>query len=123
MWAILKTLLAQWAIWKLLLRSVGSLAWLIPLGLILKAVGLPALMLLAVLALPLFLVLVVLGLPIILVVIMGGLLLSATMALVSLGVAALKIAVPVVLVWVVLRWLLSSRHEPPPPQAKPADAT
>lgn len=123
MWAILKTLLAQWAIWKLLLRSVGSLAWLIPLGLILKAVGLPALVLLAVLALPLLLVLLVLGLPIILVVIMGGLLLSATMALVSLGVAALKIAVPVILVWVVLRWLLSSRHEPPQPPAKPADAT
>lgn len=114
MWALLKSLLTQLAIWKLLLKSLGSLAWLVPLAFILKAVGLPVLMLLAVLALPLLLVLLVIGLPIILVLMMGGVLLSLTMAVLSIGVAALKLAIPIALIWFVLRWLFKSRDDTPP---------
>lgn len=113
MWAILKVVFAQWAIWKLLLKSVGTLAWLVPLAFILKAVGLPILILLGVLALPLLLVLLVFGLPIILVLMMGGVLLTATMALLSFGVIVLKIAIPIAIIWVLLRWLFRSSGDAP----------
>ena len=102
MWAILKSLLTKLAIWKLLLKSLGSLAWLVPVAFLLKAIGLPALILLGVLALPLLLVLLVLGLPIILVFLMGGFLLSITMAVLSIGLVALKMAIPIAIVWFVL---------------------
>lgn len=121
MWAILKSLLTQLAIWKLLLKSLGSLAWLLPLAFILKAIGLPVLMLLAVLALPLLLLLFVIGLPIILVIMMGGALLSLTMVVLSIGVAALKIALPIALIWIVLRWLFKSRDDKPPMAEPPPD--
>ncbi len=122
MWAILKSLLTQLAIWKLLLKSLGSLAWLVPLAFILKAIGLPLLILLAVLALPLLLLLFVIGLPIILVIVMGGALLSLTMVVLSIGVAALKIAIPVALIWFVLRWFFKSRDDQPPMTSPPPAA-
>ena len=94
MWALLKSLLAQWAILKLLLKSVGSLTWLLPLAFLLKAVGLPLLLLLAMLAIPLVIVLVIIGLPIILVVVVGGALMTFTLWVVSMGLLALKVAIP-----------------------------
>ena len=123
MWAILKSLLTQLAIWKLLLKSLGSLAWLVPLAFILKAVGLPLLLLLGVLALPLLLLLLVIGLPIILVIMMGGILLSVTMAVLSIGLIALKIAIPIALVWFVLRWLFKPKGGTPPITPPPATAS
>ena len=36
MWALFKTLFAQWALFKILLRGFGSLAFLVPLALLLK---------------------------------------------------------------------------------------
>ena len=50
MWTLLKSLLTKWALFKVLLRTLGSLAWLIPIALILKAIGLPMLITLAILA-------------------------------------------------------------------------
>ena len=50
MWVLLKSLLAQWAIVKLVLKAFGSLGWLLPLAFVLKALGLPLLLLLAALA-------------------------------------------------------------------------
>lgn len=120
MWALLKTLLAQWAVLKLLLKSVGSLAWLLPLAFLLKAVGLPLLILLAVLAIPLVLVLVILGLPILLVVLAGGALLTMTMWIVSMGLVALKVAVPLLLLYWLLRWLW--RGNQPAPDTPSPDA-
>ncbi len=52
MWLLLKSLLAKWAILKLVLKAFGSLGWLLPIAFVLKALGLPFLLLLAVIALP-----------------------------------------------------------------------
>ena len=49
MWALLKSLLTKWAFFKVLLKALGSLAWLIPIAFVLKAIGLPFLLLLLVL--------------------------------------------------------------------------
>ena len=123
MWVLLKSLLAKWAILKLVLKAFGSLGWLLPLALVLKALGLPFLVLLAVLALPLLIVLALLGLPFLLVAIIGGTLVTLTLWIVSLGVMALKLAIPIVLVVALIRWM-SARGgdgEPvvstPPPDA------
>ncbi|MEO6447449.1 MAG: hypothetical protein ABIZ91_02790 [Gemmatimonadaceae bacterium] len=113
MWALLKSLLAQWAVLRLLLKSVGSLAWLLPLAFLLKAVGLPLLIMLAVLAIPLLIVLVILGLPILLVVLTGGALITMTMWLVSMGLVVLKVALPLVLLYWFVRWRTKGDHHPP----------
>ena len=105
MWTLLKSLLTKWALFKVLLRTLGSLAWLIPIAFVLKAIGLPVLILLAVLALPIFIVLAIIGLPIILVVVFGAMLLMGIFFLLSLGLVALKIAIPVMLVVYLVRWL------------------
>lgn len=108
MWALLKSLLAQWAIIKLVLKALGSLGWLLPLALVLKALGLPLLLLLAALALPLIVVLAVLGLPVLLVVLVGGALVTLTMWIVGIGLVALKVAIPLVLLYWTMRWLFRS---------------
>ena len=112
MWVVLKSLLAKWAILKLVLKAFGSLGWLLPLAFILKALGLPFLIMLAVLALPLLLVLAVIGLPVLLVVLVGGSLVTVTMWIVSIGVVALKLAIPLVLAYWVLTWMLGRRDGP-----------
>ena len=108
MWALLKALLAKWALLKLLLKALGSLAWLLPVAFLLKALGLPVLILLAVLALPVFLVLALVGLPLMFVLIAGILLLVGFFFLLSLGIALLKIVIPIVLVVWLLRWLFGN---------------
>jgi hypothetical protein len=125
MWALIKSLLLKWSLFKILLKSLGSLAWLIPVAFILKAIGIPALMLLAVLALPLILVLVMLGLPLLLIVIVGGGLLMVTFWIVSIGLVALKIALPIILVFWVVRWLTRRNGDEhrPPDVIRPEDAT
>ena len=105
MWLLLRSLLTKWALFRLLLKSLGSLAWLLPLAFILKAIGLPILVLLAILALPLLILLAVIGLPIILVMVVGGTLLTFTMWILSIGMVALKIALPIILVVWFVRWL------------------
>ena len=73
MWTFLKGLLVQWAILKLLLKSLGSLGILVPLAFLLKLIGLKLIAVLGILALPLLIVLAIIGLPFILVFLMGGL--------------------------------------------------
>lgn len=107
MWVLLKSLLAKWAILKLVLKAFGSLGWLLPLAFVLKALGLPFLILLAVLALPIIIVLAVIGLPLLLVIAVGGVLLTLTMWIVGIGLAALKLAIPLLLMYWVLRWMFS----------------
>lgn len=106
MWALLKSLLAQWALFKLLLQALGKLAWLVPVAFLLKAVGLPVLILLAVSALPVFFVLALVGFPAMAVLVLGIVLLLGLFALLSIGIAVLKIVVPIVLVVWLVRWLL-----------------
>jgi hypothetical protein len=119
MWSLLKSLLLKWAALRALLRILGSLGWLLPLALVLKAVGLPVLMLLAVLALPIIIVLAVIGLPFLLIFVVGGALLAFIMWVVSLGLMALKIALPIVLVVWVIRWFLRNGEERGPGTATP----
>ncbi len=109
MWTILKSLIAKLALFKVLLRTLGSLAWLVPIAFILKAIGLPMLLLLLMLALPIFIVLALIGLPFLLVFVVGGLLIAGFFVLLSLGVAALKIAIPIMLIVWFVRWLTRDR--------------
>lgn len=119
MWVLLKSLLAKWAIVKLVLKAFGSLGWLLPLAFVLKALGLPFLIMLAVLALPLLLVLALIGLPLLLVVVLGGAMVTFTLWIVSIGVLALKIAIPVLIAFWLLRWMTTrgddSGRVPPTP--------
>ncbi len=125
MWALLKSLLLKWSLFKLLLKSLGSLAWLIPVAFVLKAIGLPVLIVLGILALPLIIILMVIGLPLLFIVIVGGGLLMVTFWIVSLGLMALKIALPIILIFWVIRWLFRRNGDGhrPPDVTRPDDAT
>lgn len=112
MWVLLKSLLTKWAILKLVLKGFGSLGWLLPLAFILKAFGLPFLAMIAILALPLLLVLTVIGLPLLLVAFVGGILITGTMWIVGIGVAALKLAIPLILIYWVVRWMFGRGDGP-----------
>lgn len=113
MWILLKSLLAKWVMLKLVLKGLGSLGWLLPLAFILKAFGLPFLVMLAILALPLLLVLAVIGLPLLLVALVGGFLLTVTVWLVGLGIAAIKLVIPLLLLYWVARWMFGRGETPP----------
>lgn len=110
MWMLLRALLAQWAVRRLVLRSFGSLILLLPLAAFLKAIGWPLLVLLGVLAAPLLLALFVLGLPVLLVILMGAVLLALTGAVVTMGIVALKIAFVVAVVVLLVRFLRALRR-------------
>ena len=117
MWAMLKTLLVQGLLAKTLLRSFGWLAWLLPAGFLLKFIGLPLLAVLGTLGLPVLVLLFLIGLPIFAVIVVGGLLMSLVGVLLSLGIAVLKVAIPVLVVFWLLRWLF---RRPAPTSAAPA---
>ena len=90
------------------LFKLGGLAFLLPLALLLKTIGLPILIVLAVLALPVLIVLLLFGLPIFLVLILGSMLMGLIGMVLSIGVAALKFGLFVVLpIWLV--WTLVSK--------------
>ncbi|HEX9562454.1 MAG TPA: hypothetical protein VF981_00715 [Gemmatimonadaceae bacterium] len=114
MWVLLQSLLAKWAFFKILLKSLGSLAWLIPIAFILKFVGLPVLLVLAVLALPILVVLAIVGLPIMFAVAVGALLLVGLFALLSFGIAVLKIAIPIFIVYWLLKWVFRNGKKADP---------
>ncbi len=103
-------------------RTVGGVFGLlmllfVPLAGVLKVIGIPLLMVLLLLGAPLFLVLGAIGLPVLLVVGMGGALLLALGAFLTVGVIAIKIALPIFLVVWFIRWL--RRPRPPAPTVAP----
>lgn len=104
MWALLQSLLTKWALFRLLLKGLGSLAWLVPIAFILKFVGLPVLAVLAILALPVFVILAIVGLPIMFAFIAGILLLVGFFALLSFGIAVIKIAIPILIIYWLFKW-------------------
>jgi hypothetical protein len=115
MWSVLKWLATRLAVVRWLFKSVGGLAVLVPLALVLKAIGLPVLIVLGVLAFPVLLVLFIFGLPIFLVLLVGGAVLAFLATVLTLGLFALKIAVlvvlPLVLVWKLCAWMFRrSKH-------------
>src|SRR3990172_5120287 len=104
MGALLKSLLTKWELFKILLKGLGGFAWLIPIAFILKFIGLPVLMVLAILAAPVFIILAILGLPLMFVAVTGILLLVGLFAILAFGIAVLKIAIPIFIVYWLLRW-------------------
>ena len=104
MWSLITSLLTKWALFKLLLKTLGSMAWLIPVAFILKLVGLPVLIVLAILALPVFIILAIFGLPIMFIIIAGVLLLVGFFFMLSMGLLVLKIAIPIIIVYWLVRW-------------------
>ena len=108
MWSVISSLLAKYALLKLLLKTLGSLGWLVPLAFVLKLIGLPILIILGILAAPLLIVLAIIGLPLMFILIIGGVLLAGIFMLLSIGFAVLKIAVPIILIYWLLRWWFSN---------------
>jgi len=104
MWSLITSLLAKVALLKLLLKTLGSLGWLLPIAFVLKLVGLPVLIVLAILAAPIFIILAIIGLPIMFVIIAGVLLLVGFFFILSMGLLVLKIAIPILLVYWLIRW-------------------
>lgn len=112
MWSLLRTLVVQGFLARTALRSFGWLAWILPLGFLLKWVGLPILAVLGVIALPLLVLLAVVGLPIIVVVVFGGILLSIAGFVLTAGIAVLKVLIPLAIAFYVVRWLWRRSKEP-----------
>ena len=75
-----------------------------PLAGVLKVIGLPILIVLGVLGAPIFLLLAAIGLPVLVVVGFGGLLLLLVGGLLALGILAIKIALPIILIVWLVKW-------------------
>jgi hypothetical protein len=124
MWLLLKGLALRFVVG----RTVGGLlatllVVLVPLAGVLKVVGLPILMVLGVLGAPLFLLLGLVGLPILFVLAFGGLLLMFVGVLLAVGLFAIKIILPIVLIVWFVRWMFGRGEKGPvsdvPPPTTP----
>lgn len=141
MWSAIRWLVFQLAAIRWLFK-LGGLAFLIPIVLLLKAIGLPALAVLSIVAIPLLILLFLFGLPIFLVLMAGGAIMGLLSLVVTIGIAALKIGVfvvlPIWLTWKLVSWIFrrdngggastetsspppASPSEPPPPHGDPID--
>jgi hypothetical protein len=118
MWAMLKTLLVQGVLAKVALRAFGWLAWLLPVGFLLKFVGLPLLAVLGVLAAPVLILLFIIGLPIFLVFIVAAGLMALVGVLLTVAISLAKILIPIAIIYWIVSWLLKSRG----PEVKDAPA-
>jgi len=102
-WLVLRIAAIRW------LFKLGGLAFLLPLvAMLLKTIGLPILMVLGVLAIPVLAILFLFGLPIFLVLVVGSMLMGLVGMVLSIGLAAVKIGLFVVLpIW--LMWTLAGK--------------
>ena len=125
-WLVLRIAAIRW------LFKLGGLAFLLPLALLLKTIGLPLLAVLGVLAIPVLIILFLFGLPIFLVFIFGSMLMGLIGMVLTIGIAALKIGVFIVLpIW--LLWKLGGKMScwykrgdadtPPSSGTPPSDAS
>jgi len=107
-----------------IIRAVLALLF-VPVAFVLKLIGIPIMVVLSVLAIPVFLVLLVMGLPIILVLAAGGALMGLMFAVLSIGFAALKIFIfivlPILIVLKLASWIFGWRRCEP--RDKPMDGT
>ena len=104
MWNILKAIVLRWLLARTFGKALGLLALLIPLGALLKVVGVPLLIALLVLGLPVLLLLALLGLPLILAALAAAALAAIVGTVLTLGILAIKIVLPIVLVVWFIRW-------------------
>ena len=118
MWSVLKALALRMAVGRTLGGMLATLfLLLVPLAGVLKVIGLPILIVLGLVGAPIFLLLAAIGLPVLVVVGFGGVLLLLVGGLLALGILAIKIALPIILiVWLVKWW----RAKPKPPTAPEA---
>jgi hypothetical protein len=107
MWSAIRWLVVRIAAIRWLFK-LGGLAFLLPLALLLKTIGLPILMVLAVLAIPVLVILLLFGLPIFLVFIAGSMLMGLIGTVLTIGMAAVKFGLLVVLpIW--LMWTIAGK--------------
>lgn len=123
MWALIRWIVMKLAVVKLLYKLLGGFAFLVPLALLLKFVGLPVLAVLGVLAFPVLILLLLFGLPLFLVLVVGGGILAFLFCLLTLGLVVLKLAIvvglPLWIAWQLGKWLFGRRDggngaTPPP---------
>lgn len=123
MWLLLKGLVLRFLVG----RTVGGmlatlLLVLVPLGGLLKVVGLPILAILGVIGAPLLLLLGLIGLPILFVLAFGAMLLVFVGVVLTVGLFAIKILLPIVLIIWFVRWIFGRNKGPvagPPPPEEP----
>ena len=114
MWLLLKGLALRFLVGRTVGGLLGTLLLvLVPLGGVLKVVGLPVLMVLGVLGAPLFLLLGLIGLPLLFVLAFGGLLLAFVGVLLAVGIFAIKIILPIVLIVWFVRWIFRRSKKGP----------
>src|SRR5262245_22990932 len=121
MWSAIQWLVVRIAAIRWLFK-LGWLGALIPIVMLLKAIGLPVLIVLAIVAIPALVLLLLFGLPIFLVLLLGGLLIGFLGFVLTIGVAAIKFAIFVVLpIWLfwklgstVCRWVFKRRDDDGP---------
>ena len=111
MWNILKAIVLRWLLARTFGKALGLLAVLIPLGALLKVVGVPLVIALLVLGLPLLLLLALLGVPLILAALAAAALTAIAGAVVALGILAIKIVLPIVLIVWFIRWAFFNDHD------------
>lgn len=120
MWLLLKGLALRFAIG----RSVGGLMGVLLLVLLpaagaLKLLGVPLLLVLGTLGAPVFALLGMIGLPLLFVLGFGAILLLMVGVVVTAGIVAIKIVLPIVLLVWFVRWISgrtgSVAHDPPVP--------
>ena len=113
MWVMLKYLIARIALLRWILGTGGSLGVLIPLVLLLKAIGWPVLVVIAVLAIPVLLALLFIGLPIFMVLICGAVLLGIAWLVLTVGLVVIKpllfIVLPMMVFGYFMWWLFAGR--------------
>jgi hypothetical protein len=121
MWTVLKAVALRMAVGRTLGGMLATLfLFLVPIAGVLKVIGLPVLIVLGVVGAPIFLLLAAIGLPVLLVVGFGGALLALVGGLLALGILAIKIALPIILiVWLVKWW--RKKPQPPATPATPSD--
>jgi hypothetical protein len=126
MWSFISRLVLKLAAVRWLFK-LGGLALLVPIAFFLKVVGFPILLIVGLFAIPVLILLFLFGLPIFLVLIGGGLFMGLLAMVVTIGIAALKIGLfvvlPAYLIWKVFCWIFrrgnGGNDETPPPMTPP----
>ncbi|MFI5256701.1 MAG: hypothetical protein ACHQRK_05510 [Gemmatimonadales bacterium] len=106
MWLLLKGLALRFVVGRTLGGMLATLLLvLVPVAGVLKFIGLPLLIVLGVIGAPVFLLLGAIGLPMLLVAGIGGVLLLVLGIELAIGVLAIKILLPIVLIVWFVRWM------------------
>ena len=122
MWMLLKGLALRLVVGRTISGLFATLLLLlVPIAGVLKIVGLPLLIVLGVIGAPVFLLLAVIGLPVLLVLGIGGVLLFFVGILLALGVFAIKIILPIVLVIWLVKWIFGRKRRSEAPDVGTPD--